>query len=953
MDDANNKEIRRKAKQVLEEKGSHNNSFDGDKDKLIEELNIHQIELEMQNKELLDAQDRIIEEQNRYKDLFMNAPVAYFILNETGNVLELNHAAASMLKVPIHSSKYTSIFPYLSEESKVTFTKFIKKVFESNKSEFEEFVFVNSDSESVYGNVNAETCFDSEQNDKVIRCTVVDVTQTKQYQREIQLQKELTDSEKRMRDIFDGSAVAMLIIDPENGAIEDANEAAADFYGYAVSQLKMMNISQINLLSEEKIAKEIENTKSSRRAFYRFKHKLSNDAVRDVEVYSTAIQIDDKTKLFSVIHDISERKAAEEKVEKINNQLNGAIQQANAANEELKSINEELNKVNTQVKRERKQFLSILNSIPETIYVADYDTHEILFANDKLKELVGRDITGEKCFEAIQNTTGVCSFCTIKQVMKSDKPYFWEHYNKNLGRYFYIMDRKIAWTDSREARFELAIDITKRKLAEQELRQEEWLLNQMGDIAEIGGWKIDLESQQLTWTKEVFAIHELEEGSQPSVEEAIAFYDEESLPVIEAALNEAIENGEPFDVELFIITAKGNKKFVRAKGRLHIEDVKKFIIGVFQDITMMKQKERELQDVNRRYKQLFEFMPVGISLADNEGKLLENNKEAERILGITQQEHNERTIDASEWKIIRKDGSIMPPEEFASVRAIKEKRLVENMEMGIWKGENNTTWINVSAIPSVSNDGLIISYIDISEKIERENKLREANATKDKFFNIIAHDLKNPFTSILGFTSLLNNNIEKYDRQKIKSYIERTENSSSRTYKLLENLLEWARMQTGKISFFPDRIILKYFIDNVIEQVESMAVAKKINIKSELTETESIIADENMLNATLRNLLTNALKFSHEESDILVKVNEQNGFTVFSVIDHGVGMDEDTIKKLFKVEEKISMPGTNNEAGTGLGLLLCKEFVEQHNGKISIESKLGEGSNFTFTIPKK
>lgn len=148
--------------------------------------------------------------------------------------------------------------------------------------------------------------------------------------------------------------------------------------------------------------------------------------------------------------------------------------------------------------------------------------------------------------------------------------------------------------------------------------------------------------------------------------------------------------GKPFDVELSIKTAKGNIKQVRAIGRLQTgkSSKEKNIIGVFQDITEMKEKESKILEISRKYKQLFDFMPVGISLADNSGQLIESNKEAEKLLGLSEDEHNERTIDAEQWKIIRKDDSTMQPDEFASVKALKENRLVENIEMRIQKGKN-------------------------------------------------------------------------------------------------------------------------------------------------------------------------------------------------------------------------------------------------------------------------
>lgn len=184
----------------------------------------------------------------------------------------------------------------------------------------------------------------------------------------------------------------------------------------------------------------------------------------------------------------------------------------------------------------------------------------------------------------------------------------------------------------------------------------------------------------------------------------------------------------------------------------------------------------------------------------------------------------------------------------------------------------------------------------------------------------------------------------------IKNFIERIENSSHSTFKLLENLLEWSRMQTGKISFYPDRIVVDQLIANAIDQVSGMAISKNIEIKSDIGKEITIIADENMLIAILRNLLSNAIKFTLEKGQITVRVVKNEKQTCFEVEDNGVGMSEEILGKLFKVNEKVSMPGTNKETGTGLGLILCKEFIDQHGGKISAESELGKGSIFRFCI---
>ncbi len=283
--------------------------------------------------------------------------------------------------------------------------------------------------------------------------------------------EKLINREICMHNLFHENGVPMLIIDPKTGLIEDANNAASGFYGYTSETLKSMNIYEINQLSDDEIKAEMMSTRKSGKKYFNFKHRLANGEIHDVEVYSNTLNYDETTKLFSIILDTSERKKAIEKNIKLNTELSTTIEELNSANEELNTINEALNRANNQISAERRQFLSILDSIPETIYVSDMETNQILFANKKLKELIGRDITGEVCYEAIQCKNHVCDFCTNKYIKDNTKPWFWEYFNPVMQKHFFIMNRKINWTEPKEVRFELAVDVTEQKLFEQKLKE--------------------------------------------------------------------------------------------------------------------------------------------------------------------------------------------------------------------------------------------------------------------------------------------------------------------------------------------------------------------------------------------------------------------------------------------------------------------------------------------------
>ena len=255
-------------------------------------------------------------------------------------------------------------------------------------------------------------------------------------------------------------------------------------------------------------------------------------------------------------------------------------------------------------------------------------------------------------------------------------------------------------------------------------------------------------------------------------------------------------------------------------------------------------------------------------------------------------------------------------------------------------------------IESVGISRNIDSRKKLEEEILKQNQqLTEANATKDKFFSIIAHDLRNPFNSILGFSELLLKNIDKFDNEKIVRFVNTINSTGKSTYKLLENLLEWSRSQTGKIEFKPEDFILENLLIEVVDLSNNAAASKNITLSYEITDSLIAFADRNMINTVLRNLISNAIKFTNRNGSITITAKKHNNRIETSVKDSGVGMSKTAINSLFKISEKAGTLGTENEQGTGLGLILCQEFITKHQENIWVESEVGKGSEFKFTLP--
>lgn len=232
-----------------------------------------------------------------------------------------------------------------------------------------------------------------------------------------------------------------------------------------------------------------------------------------------------------------------------------------------------------------------------------------------------------------------------------------------------------------------------------------------------------------------------------------------------------------------------------------------------------------------------------------------------------------------------------------------------------------------------------------------EASLRELNATKDKFFNIIAHDLKNPFTCLLGSTELLNERLNQMSKDQIRELVQILNDSAKSGYEILQNLLDWSRSQTGLITFNPEMINLKDLIDDNVSNLWLLSSKKDISMFSELFDDMHVFADKNILNAVMRNLLNNAIKFTHKSGTIIISVANTGEEVIVSVKDSGIGIPEKNINDLFRIDTKYTRPGTGMEQGTGLGLKICKEFVEMQGGKIWVQSTVNKGSEFLFSIP--
>ena len=356
------------------------------------------------------------------------------------------------------------------------------------------------------------------------------------------------------------------------------------------------------------------------------------------------------------------------------------------------------------------------------------------------------------------------------------------------------------------------------------------------------------------------------------------------------------------------------------------------------------------------FRSIFDTSPDGMFICDLEYNILNMSNSARKMLQLTDDDLNTNYIHLIEENDKELGRWFFNELESGNNSAFTEIKLVRKDGTAFWNEQNAGVINDSKGFPK----GFFVIIRDISRRKADEEQilkftfdLKESNSTKDKLFSIIAHDLKNPFHAILGFSDILLKELssEKINFEETNKYAQIVNESAKRGYDLLINLLEWARIQSGKIKPVIDTLSLLDIIIYNIKGTNSNALSKNISVQYPENKDYIINSDKDLLDAILRNLINNAIKFTPNFGEITISVKQIERFLFISITDSGIGISEENKKKLFRTDVMYSTLGTNNEGGTGLGLILCKEFVNKLGGDIFVESVDGQGTTFTFTIP--
>jgi len=594
----------------------------------------------------------------------------------------------------------------------------------------------------------------------------------------------------------------------------------------------------------------------------------------------------------------------------------------------------------------------------------DYKFLEVNSAFERLTGLHKKDLIGKRVLEVLPNTEKywIENYGEVA-IYGNTKEFI--NFSQELGKYF-----KVIAFSPRKSQFAVLIeDVTEKVLTENALRESELklrtLINTIPGIItfkdEAGRW-IETNNFNL----KLFNLEGVDYYGKTDAELAqfTPFY-KEALEYCIYSDEIAWQKGSASRGDEIIPTPDGKTRiFDVMKIPIFGDDgARKGLVVVGFDITEKKEFERTLQETNERYRMISEMITDYVYLAKSdefdEVEILWLLGGFEKITGYTIQNYNE-AYD----RILK----IMHPEDrkrFDEEYVPRLKNLEElELEYRIYHKSGEIRWISDHIKPFKKPEEPNVIYqigavTDITEKknyeaeiLESREKLRIINDQKDRLFSIIAHDLKGPISSFVGLSKMFAESLNELTLSEINEYTNNMVKSASHILELLENLLEWSRVQRGRKQFNPERHNIRLIIQNVVDLLFNSFKLKEVTLEQNIKEDAYAFVDLQMMNTIFRNLLSNALKFTYRGGKVCVNIEEKDSKYIISVKDSGIGMDEELKVKLFNPAEKVSRTGTEDESSTGLGLLLCKEFVDYHKGRIWVESQPNQGTTFFVEIPK-
>jgi PAS domain S-box-containing protein len=625
-----------------------------------------------------------------------------------------------------------------------------------------------------------------------------------------------------------------------------------------------------------------------------------------------------------------------------------------------------LKRENETLEKERLLLRTVIDNIPDSIYCKDIDGRKTL-ANVMELRISGAtsesEILGKTDFDFYPKEIAEGFYADDQFVIKSGQPVInrEEYLIDENGQKLWLLTSKLPFKD-KEGNIigivGIGRNITIRKRAELALSESEVKLNVILQSTADGILAVDAQGKVIKTNDRFAQLWKIPQGLIVQNDDmAILDFASEQLIDPDEFISKVKKLYNSKDVDLDLLHFKDGRIFERYSEPLVMGDLLIGRVWSFRDITAKKIVEEELRNQQLLLRTVIDNIPDSIYCKDTAGRKTLANVMELRLLGAE-----------SEVEILGKTDFDFYPKEIAEGFIADDQLVISTGQPVLDREEylldesGQKQWLLTSKLPLNDKEGNIIGIVGIGhnitdrinaeEEIKKQNEeLSKINAEKDKFFSIIAHDLKSPFQGLLGLTELMLLADEDFTKEELLQYGKDLFKTASNVYKLLENLLQWAMMRKGSVDFTPKVLPISVCVEQNIEVLKQRAAQKGITLINDVSSNESVYADEKMVDTILRNLLSNAVKFTKRNGEVIVRaININSEIVEVSVSDTGIGISEKNVNRLFKIEEKVGSKGTEGEESTGIGLLLCKDFVEKNGGNIWVESVEGAGSTFHFTL---
>lgn len=621
-------------------------------------------------------------------------------------------------------------------------------------------------------------------------------------------------------------------------------------------------------------------------------------------------------------------------------------------------------KIETELRRSEEKFRSIVTNTHEYIFSFDL-TGNITFVNPQFIQVFGykeSELFNKKFTDLVRGTVppelvNLLAHNSKRENLNTELPL-----KTKEGSTKFVMADIIIVTDfNNNPLYYNAVlsDITEKKKAEQDL-----LMTQAVFRASQDGIAVQKNRQLILVNESMVNMFGFNSEKEVIGIDPLDLVDNKNIPEV-ADYIKMLEKRIPIPGRYEFIAKRKDRDdfFAECSSAFYEINGELFIVSVYRDITKQKQAQDDLLKSEQRYRNLTENLSEGMWTSEIIDGKLQPVLYTEGIKKISGFETKDFFKDQRLWY------KIIHPDDLHKVLSGLKRlfndatRNYDEIDLRIISNTGNIVWTR-NKITLIRNEQKrieriygLVSDITLSKKAEQDLKksasnLQELNEAKDRFISIISHDLRSPFNSILGYTDLLLKD-EEMDENERTEYVKFIRQSSQSMLDLVNSLLDWTRLQTGRIKFEPQRINIKYIVDKSVNMLSGAAFKKKIDLISEVEGEVFVHADENLVLQVFNNLVSNAIKFTPAEGKIIISAAlapSKRSFE-FKVRDTGVGIKKDDIEKLFKVDTKFTTFGTSGEKGSGLGLSLCYDIVKKHGGDFNVESEIGKGSTFKFTIP--